>query len=126
MTDPKRILLVEDNADIRMLLELRLKSKGFAVDAAESGMAALAVVKTTLPDLVILDVMMPEMDGYEVCQVLRRDPRTRHLPVIMLSAKTMEADKRRGEMAGATAYLTKPMDTAILMDTIWKLLKSPA
>ena len=120
----KRILLVDDEPDIRITLSRRLKANGYEIDTAENGMEALEKVKVSLPDLVILDVMLPELNGYQVCRTLREDAKTRDLPVLMLTAKAQQTDKFWGEKIGVTAYLTKPVDENILIKTIDEILRS--
>ena len=93
----------------RTLLRLMLVRAGFEVLEAADGMEALAAVKDQLPDIMILDVMMPGIDGFTVCQTLRKEEESADLPVIMLSAKTDSLSVRKGLMAGATKYLTKPI-----------------
>ncbi len=103
-----RVLVVEDEPTIRHVLKLQLESYGFEVETEENGVAGLARASTMMPDLILLDVMMPEMDGLEVCRAIRASQRTLHIPVIMLTAKTDSSDKVSGLEAGANDYLEKP------------------
>jgi DNA-binding response OmpR family regulator len=103
------ILIVDDDPQARLLLTYILKRKGFEVLEAESGPAALLRVGRDAPDLVLLDVMMPGMDGFEVCRMLRADAAHRTLPVVMLTAKTDVDASERGLRAGASDYLMKPV-----------------
>ncbi len=103
-----KLLIVDDEADTLRLVSLMLERQGYEVFTAENGRAALEIVKNNKPDLILLDVMMPEMDGFEVVQVLRADPETEDIPVIMFTAKTQVEDKITGLEAGADVYLTKP------------------
>ncbi len=103
------VLVVDDEPMARTLLRLMLVRAGFEVLEAEDGYDALQQVSESLPDVMILDVMMPGMDGFAVCETLRREEKTAHLPIIMLSAKTDLDSVNRGLRAGATKYLTKPV-----------------
>jgi len=105
----KRILIVDDELDSVRLIGLLLQRRGYEIIAAWSGAQALAKAQTENPDLVILDIMMPDMDGYEVCRQLRANPATANLPIIMFTAKAMIDDKVAGFQAGADDYLTKPI-----------------
>ncbi len=103
------VLVVDDEPMARTLLRLMLVRAGFDVSEAEDGYDALERIKEEIPDLVILDVMMPGLDGFSVCRAVRESARTAHLPVIMLSAKTDLDSVNRGLRAGANKYLTKPI-----------------
>ncbi|NLH80494.1 MAG: response regulator, partial [Phyllobacteriaceae bacterium] len=110
-----RVLVVDDIPANVKLLEARLGAEYFEVVTALSGEAALAEARRTLPDLVLLDVMMPGMDGFEVCRRLKADPRTQHIPVVMVTALDQIADRVKGLEAGADDFLTKPVnDTALV------------
>ena len=104
------ILAVDDDVDILDVLEMSLESDGFSVITASDGLAALEKAKSDLPDLILLDLMMPKMDGFEVIDNLRADSRTRAIPVIMLTARTQINEKLQGLDAGADDYITKPFD----------------
>ncbi len=122
--DKKTSLLIVDDEDaIRTVLRLILVRAGYDVFEAENGEEALLKVAKEKPDLIILDVMMPGMDGIEVCQKLRSDPETAELPVIMLSAKTGSYYRNRSEDAGATKYLTKPIAADQLLAHIAECLE---
>ena len=105
----KTVLVVDDEPMTRDLLRLMLERVNFKVIEAEDGMDAIEKAKTMKPDAIILDVMMPRMDGYAVCKTLRSEEETEHLPVLMLSAKTSPAAIEQGFAAGATKYLSKPI-----------------
>jgi len=120
---PKRILLVDDEPDIIKLLTGRLESEGFEVDAVPSGKDAFLRVKENTPDLILLDVMMPEPNGLEVSRTLKDDPKYKNIPIILLTAKSTDDDKFWGREAGADAYITKPYDTAELLTKINTLIK---
>lgn len=105
---PHRILIVDDEPHIVELVRVCLEDPGFEILEARDGETGLAMARQILPDVVLLDVMMPRMDGYAVCRALKEDPRTSAIPVVMLTAKGLEADRQRGLEAGADAYLSKP------------------
>ncbi|GMQ78848.1 MAG: hypothetical protein BMS9Abin02_1388 [Anaerolineae bacterium] len=105
----RSVLVVDDEPMARTMLRLILVRAGFEVREAEDGKAALSEVDRSLPDLMILDIMMPGIDGFEVCERLRADESTNSLPIIMLSAKTDTESVKRGLNLGANKYLTKPV-----------------
>jgi CheY-like chemotaxis protein len=107
---PKRVLLVDDTPDNLRLLIKMLPKPLYMVHPATSGELALQFVQSTLPDLILLDVMMPDMDGYEVCRRLKEDLRTRHIPVIFLSAGDGIVDRAKAFAHGGVDYITKPFD----------------
>jgi CheY-like chemotaxis protein len=102
------ILIVDDSADNLRVLSATLIQQGYKVRCVKSGSMALLGVKTSPPDLILLDIRMPEMDGYEVCQQLKADPQTRNIPVIFLSALDEPLDKARAFQVGGADYITKP------------------
>src|SRR5262249_38328072 len=106
----QRILIADDEPDIRLVLRTRLELEGFVVIEARDGAEAVRVAQTETPDLIVLDVMMPEMDGVEVCNRLRASFNTRNIPVIMLTARAGRDDKLSGLVQGANDYITKPFD----------------
>ncbi|HXF37003.1 MAG TPA: response regulator [Actinomycetota bacterium] len=112
------ILVVDDDPFISRLLQIELEASGFEVRTAPDGPRALALAQERCPDLVLADVMMPEMDGFELTRRLRQDPRTAGVPVIMLTARGMSADKLEGFSAGADDYIVKPFDTPELLARI--------
>lgn len=117
------ILVVDDEEMTRNLLRLMLQPSGYEIVEAGDGVEALDLLANKLPSLVLLDVMMPNMDGIETCQRIRRNPATAHLPVIMLSAKTFGTAAVEGLEAGANKYLTKPISRKTLLETIEFLLE---
>ena len=119
----KHILIVEDEPDAAELLELNLKNAGFKVTVAEDGEQALKKVHKLLPDLVILDLMIPEINGTEVCKFIRKDPATESLSVMMCTAKTSEIDKILSLELGADDYVTKPFSPRELVLRVKNLLK---
>ncbi len=121
----KSVLLVDDEEMTRDLLRLMLKGTGFTIYEAEDGFIALQQVEIHNPDIMILDVMMPGMDGLAVCRTLRSKPQTAGLPVIMLSAKTTPTAIQDGLDAGANKYLTKPVGFRELLNNIQDVMGEP-
>lgn len=115
------ILLVEDDPFIRKLVSYLLKQNGFQVRIAETGEEALHVVGQERVDLILMDLMLPGMDGYKVCHHLKADPDTKDIPIVILSAKSQEEQRDR---AGAAAYIAKPFDPKELVERIWEILYS--
>ncbi len=118
-----KILIVEDEEHIRQLVTLYLEKEGFAVEVAADGRAALSKVNATKPDLVVLDLMLPEIDGWEVCRELRRSPLTEALPIIMLTARDDLIDRILGLELGADDYLTKPFNPRELVARVRAVLR---
>ena len=105
-----KILIVDDEIDTLLPLQKSLEVEDYLIVGASNGLEALTKVKTEIPDLIILDLMMPEMDGYEVCEKLKNDPLTKNIPVIILTAKDAVRDKVKGLDIGADDYVTKPFN----------------
>jgi CheY-like chemotaxis protein len=120
--DAKRILICDDDPVILRLLEVNLELDHYEVLTAHHGARAVEIAAMEHPDLIILDIMMPRMDGYEACQRLKSDDSTRDIPVIFLSAKAQPSDIERGKQYGVAAYLTKPFDPAELLEVVDRLL----
>ncbi|MBF0253664.1 MAG: response regulator [Candidatus Omnitrophica bacterium] len=120
MTKPL-ILVVDDEADVAEILKIRLERQGFEVVTAARGAEAIRKARRHLPGLVLLDLMLPDMDGLEVCKALKSDPSSRHIPVIMLTAKSSSTDEVAGLELGADDYITKPFDFGVLFARIRKL-----
>ena len=120
------VLVVDDDVDIARFIEVNLRLEGFDVIVAHDGEEALGVIAQQLPDLALLDVMMPRLDGVELCRRLRSDPLTASLPVIMLTAKSLSADKVVGLTAGADDYIIKPFDTLELVARVRSTLRRNA
>ena len=118
----QKILVVDDEPEAVELLEFNLKQAGYAVTTAEDGAEALKKARTQSPDLIVLDVMLPEMDGFEICKALRLAPATRRMPILMLTAKAGEIDRVLGLELGADDYLTKPYSPRELLLRIKKIL----
>ena len=120
----KRILFIDDEPGYTRAMTYALEKEGYEVFSASNGLQALIKAQKGDPDLIILDVMLPGMDGFEVCSRLRNDPQTSHIPIIMVSAKGQDADKSTGLRVGALDYLTKPVDNSALMDKVEVFLQS--
>ena len=106
----QKLLIVDDEADTLRLVSLMLERQGYEILTAKAGKTALEKVESDKPDLILLDVMMPNMDGFEVAKALRSDPETENIPIIMFTAKTRVDDKVAGFEAGADDYIKKPFD----------------
>ena len=118
LPEKKKILVVDDEDDILHFLELVLREKGYDVVTAGGGHEALTQAQIERPDLVLLDIMMPQMDGWEVLKLLRVDEETAHIPVAMLSARTEAKDRVQGLQEGAVDYICKPFALQELLDKI--------
>jgi DNA-binding response OmpR family regulator len=126
MPDPQRsILIVDDEEDVVVLLQLVFETNGFNARTASNGKAAVSSAYENPPDIVILDVMMPEMDGWQVLKILKGDERTRRIPVIMLSARAERRDKMIGLQEGAEGYIAKPFSPAEVLREVQNLLDRP-
>lgn len=121
------VLVVDDDATIRRLLQITLETEGFMVTTAGDGVEGLRMAQEApRPDLVLLDIMMPGMDGLQVCHTLKNDPATADLPVVLLSAKAQSHDIELGMRVGADDYITKPPDLLDLVTRVRQLLPVPA
>ncbi|TCL72300.1 response regulator receiver domain-containing protein [Hydrogenispora ethanolica] len=114
----KKVLIVDDEPAIRFLIRATLEDEGYMLDEAADGMEALKRIAADKPDLIILDVMMPEMTGYELCQKLKADPATRGMVIIMLTAKGQEQDRLQSQRIGADDYIRKPFSPLELIDRV--------
>lgn len=119
----KRVLVCDDDPVILRLLEVNLELEGYDVLSATNGLEAVEVATANDPDLVILDIMMPRMDGYEACERIKANDKTKDTPIIFLSAKAQLADIDRGTVSGVSEYLTKPFDPAELAAVIERLVR---
>lgn len=117
------ILVVDDEEDILELVKYNLKKEGFDVHCAENGLQALEMAKESIPDVVVMDIMMPVMDGIEASKKLREHAKLRAIPILMLTAKSDESDQVQGLDAGADIYLTKPVSIPVLSSQIKALLR---
>jgi DNA-binding response OmpR family regulator len=118
----KKVLIVDDERLIRDLVTFRLESKGFEIVYAENGKQAMERLEQEQPDLLVLDIMMPEMSGIDVCRAIKSKPETRHIKVILLTARVQDTDETEGLAAGADLYLTKPFRPNNLLAKIEALL----
>jgi two-component system phosphate regulon response regulator PhoB len=118
-----RILIVEDERSLTQALEYNFKREGYEVAVAHDGAEGLRKAQTLLPDAIVLDLMLPSMDGLEICRELRRGERTRNLPVLMLTARSEETDQVVGFSTGADDYVTKPFNTKVLLQRVKALLR---
>jgi len=119
----KKILVVDDDPELVELVSFNLKQAGCAISTAENGVEAIKKARSLLPDLILLDVMMPELDGFAVCEILRRDSTTASIPIIMLTALSSELGRMAGLGSGATDFLSKPFSPRLLVERVENLLK---
>jgi twitching motility two-component system response regulator PilG len=122
MLRKKRVLVVEDEESLLKLETILLTVKGFEVIGAITGKMAIDKIGVEEFDLVLLDIMLPDIDGFEVCRQIRKDPRTTNVPIIMLTGKKSQEDHDKGVSCGANSYLVKPFKSAMIIDEINKLL----
>jgi DNA-binding response OmpR family regulator len=118
----EKILVIEDDPGTLRLMVYSLQHEGYQVISAANGLEGLRKAQEEEPDLVVLDVMLPGIDGYEVCHRLRAEPHTAHLPILMLSGKAQETDKATGLKVGADDYIAKPVSPSETADRVRKLL----
>jgi twitching motility two-component system response regulator PilH len=116
------VLVVDDSLVVREMISEQLRQSGFDVSVANDGIDAIEQIEAGRPDLVITDIVMPRMNGYELCRWIKSDPRTHHIPVMMCSSKSEEFDRYWGIKQGADAYVTKPCPPAEMMTAIQYLL----
>ncbi len=121
-----RILIIEDDKDIRELMEYNLSRDGFEPSGAESGEEGLETVSREAPDLIVLDLMLPGIDGFEVCRRLKKSEKTAHVPIVIVSAKGEEADIVTGLELGADDYITKPFSPKVLVARVRAVLRRRA
>lgn len=119
---PKKILIVDDEPEMVQMVEMRLQAAGYDVIKAGDGQEGLDKAKKEMPDLIILDVMMPKMDGYKVCGLLKADGRYNKIPVLMFTARAQESDRQTSQEVGASGYINKPLFAAELMSKVKELL----
>lgn len=122
MSPGKKILIVEDEPDFRVALRMRLEANGYDIVEADDGISGLDEVRRQNPDLIILDVMMPRMDGFKVARLLKYSAKYKHVPLMMLTVMSQESDRAMGRSVGADAYLTKPYKPQELLSTISTLI----
>ena len=121
--NPKKILVVDDEVDLVKTIQFSLEVEGYTVLVSNDGEDALSQARKESPDLILLDIMLPKLDGYKVCRLLKFDERYKHIPILMMTAKTQEKDKVLGMETGADEYITKPFDMDELMEKIKEYLK---
>jgi two-component system, OmpR family, alkaline phosphatase synthesis response regulator PhoP len=119
----KKILLVDDEVELSDMVKIRLEAAGYEVITVYDGQEGLNKAKELKPDLVILDLMLPKIDGYKVCRMLKFDDKYKHIPIILFTAKAQDNDKKIGEEVRADAYVTKPFEPELLMGKVKELLK---
>ena len=120
---PHCVLVVDDEPALLRLMEFVLARQGFRLLTATNGVDALNLVREQKPDLIVLDIMMPRLDGFQVAEAIRANPTTAHMPIIMLSAKAQEADIERGIAVGVDTYITKPFSPDSLVETVLGFLE---
>jgi CheY-like chemotaxis protein len=118
-----KILVVDDEIHIIKIIAYKMRSAGYEVVSARDGVEALEQVRAARPDLVLLDVMMPRMDGFQTLEALKADPATRDIPVFLLTVKSKDTDRQRGYQLGADDYLTKPFSPNKLLERVDQALK---
>ncbi len=118
----KKILIADDRSEVVELVKVTLEGKGYQSIDASDGREALEKIKREKPDLVLLDIVMPKMDGFEVLSKLRKDPKTKDIPIIMLTAKGQKLDQEKGKELGATGYIIKPFSPSALLKRIEEIL----
>ena len=125
MTQRPRVLIVDDEPNIVLSLQFLLSREGYDIDIARDGESALEIAARRPPDLVVLDLMLPGLDGYEVCRRLRASPATAGTKIVVVTARAREAERVRGLEEGADAYVTKPFSTRELIATVGRFLGRP-
>jgi DNA-binding response OmpR family regulator len=120
--EKKKILIADDNENIRDALTYLLEDEGYSLSMAKDGSDALKKAREFLPDILFLDIMMPEMNGYEVCRVIKNDPQLKKIYVIMLTAKGQVAEQERGKEVGADEYIVKPFSPMEILSKIKNIL----
>jgi len=127
MNQPRsRVLVVDDEPDLVRILEFGLKAAGYQVETASDGQEGLKKARELKPDIILLDLMLPKLDGYKVCRLLKFDERYKHIPIMILSARTQEGDQTLAHEMGANRFLTKPYEFAEILEHIQALLKESA
>ncbi|MFH1654868.1 MAG: response regulator [Pseudomonadota bacterium] len=120
---PKKILVIDDEPELIKAIEIRLQVAGFETLSASDGMEGLEKAREEKPDLIILDVMLPNMDGYQVCTLLKRDDQYKGIPIIILTARTQLTDEKRARECGADIFVTKPFQHEELVAKVREFLK---
>ena len=120
--NPKKILVVDDEVDLVKTIQFALEAEGYQVLVSYNGEDALNQSRKEKPDLILLDLMLPKLDGYKVCRLLKFDEQYKHIPIMMLTAKTQQKDRLLGMETGADEYITKPFDMEALIEKVKKYL----
>ena len=123
MTAKKRILIIDDEEDLRKMLKFRMEALGYEVDEAVDGAEGLDKARRNSSDLIIMDLMLPKIDGFKLCRMLKFDEKYKHMPIIMFTARAQKEDMQLGMEMGADAYITKPFEPAVLLAKIKELLE---
>ena len=123
INENKKILVIDDEQDLVEVVRFRLKANGYDVIVAYNGKDGLEKARTQNPALIILDLMLPEIDGYKICRMLKFDKKYKHIPIIIFTARAQEDDKKMGEQTGADAYVTKPFEPDKLISIINEMLE---
>ncbi|MGQ9603584.1 MAG: response regulator transcription factor [bacterium] len=118
-----KVLVVDDEEYIQHILNFSFSAEGYQVITANDGEEAIEKAKSENPDVIVLDIMMPKMDGYEACRRLKSDPKTRNIPVILLTAKGREVDRKLGNEAGADDYMVKPFSPGRLIERVESMIR---
>ncbi len=122
--DKQKVLVVDDHRTVAMLMEAVLKLRGFQVLYAESGAAGLELAQSEMPTLIFLDIMMPGMDGFKVCELLKQNPATKNIPVVFLSARGESVAIDRGKEVGGEGFIKKPFKTLEILGVLNRFIKS--
>ncbi len=118
----KKVLVIDDNpTDLRLIASL-LEAKGYSVTAADDAAVGLELAMTMRPDVLVLDVMMPIINGYNICRLLKNHPECEKIPILLVTSRSSEEDRKIGEEAGADSYMAKPFDVDALLETVARLL----
>lgn len=124
MNEKIKVLLVDDEADLIETLRYRLETAGYDLISGSDGLAGVAKAELEKPDIVLLDIMMPRMDGYQACRAIKHNKATRHIPVVLISAKAGDVDEKKWKEAGADGYISKPFDGKDLLAVLERYLKN--
>ena len=121
-----KILIIEDNDTYRKMMSMRLQSSGFHILLAEDGLQGLDMIRKWVPDLVVLDLMLPLMDGHKICRLTKSDKKTRHIPIVILTSRDLDEDADMAKKCGADAFIVKTTRSEIIIDVVNRLLKMNA
>lgn len=125
-TPRARVLVVDDEPDLVRILEFGLKAAGYQVEVASDGQEGLKKARELKPDIILLDLMLPKLDGYKVCRLLKFDERYKHIPIMILSARTQEGDQALAHEMGANQFITKPYDFQEILEQVAGLIRASA